>query len=46
MQQVSEYQEKVLEPMRQQIMNNLVFTKDKDGNPVVDTYNTKRVKES
>lgn len=43
-QQVSEYQEKVLEPMRQQIMNNLVFTQDKDGNPVVDTYNTKRVK--
>ena len=44
MQQVNEYQEKVLEPMRQQIMNNLVFTQDKDGNPVVDTYNTKRVK--
>ena len=44
MQQVNEYQEKVLEPMRQQIMNNLVFTKDKDGNPIVDTYNTKRVK--
>lgn len=43
-QQVNEYQEKVLEPMRQQIINNLVFTKDKDGNPVVDTYNTKRVK--
>ena len=43
-QQVNDYQEKVLEPMRQQIMNNLVFTKDKDGNPVVDTYNTKRVK--
>lgn len=44
MQQVNEYQEKVLEPMRQQILNNLVFTQDKDGNPVVDTYNTKRVK--
>lgn len=43
-QQINEYQEKVLEPMRQQIMNNLVFTQDKDGNPVVDTYNTKRVK--
>lgn len=43
-QQVNEYQEKVLEPMRQQIMNNLVFTKDKDGNQVVDTYNSKRVK--
>ena len=43
-QQVNEYQEKVLEPMRQKIMNNLVFTQDKDGNPVVDTYNTKRVK--
>jgi hypothetical protein len=43
-QQVNEYQEKVLEPMRQQIMNNLVFTQDKDGNSVVDTYNTKRVK--
>lgn len=43
-QQVNEYQEKVLEPMRQQIMNNLVFTQDKEGNPVVDTYNTKRVK--
>lgn len=43
-QQVNEYQEKVLEPMRQQILNNLVFTQDKDGNPVVDTYNTKRVK--
>lgn len=44
MKQVNDYQEKVLEPMRQQIMNNLVFTQDKDGNPVVDTYNTKRVK--
>ena len=44
MQQVNEYQEKVLEPMRQQIMNSLVFTQDKDGTPVVDTYNTKRVK--
>ena len=43
-QQVNEYQDKVLEPMRQQIMNSLVFTQDKDGNPVVDTYNTKRVK--
>lgn len=43
-QQVNDYQEKVLEPMRQQIMNNLVFTQDKDGNPIVDTYNTKRVK--
>ena len=43
-QQVNEYQDKVLEPMRQQILNNLVFTQDKDGNPVVDTYNTKRVK--
>lgn len=43
-QQVNEYQDKVLEPMRQQIMNNLVFTQDKDGNPIVDTYNTKRVK--
>lgn len=43
-QQVNDYQEKVLEPMRQQIMNNLVFTHDKEGNPVVDTYNTKRVK--
>lgn len=43
-QQVNEYQERVLEPMRQQIMNSLVFTQDKDGNPVVDTYNTKRVK--
>lgn len=43
-QQVNEYQEKVLEPMRQQIMNSLVFVQDKDGNPVVDTYNTKRVK--
>ena len=32
MQQVNEYQEKVLEPMRQQIMNSLVFTQDKDGN--------------
>lgn len=27
-QQVNEYQEKVLEPMRQQIMNNLVFTQE------------------
>lgn len=43
-QQVSQYQDTVLEPMRQQIMNNLVFTQDKDGNPVVDTYNTKQVK--
>lgn len=43
-QQVNEYQEKVLEPMRQNIMNNLVFTQDKDGNQIVDTYNSKRVK--
>lgn len=43
-QQVNEYQEKVLEPMRQKIMNNLVFTQDKDGNQIVDTYNSKRVK--
>lgn len=43
-QQVNEYQEKVLEPMRQQIMNNLVFIQDKDGNQIVDTYNSKRVK--
>lgn len=42
--QVSEYQENVLEPMRQQIMNNLVFSQDENGNPVVDTYNSKRVK--
>lgn len=43
-QQVSQYQDTVLEPMRQQIINNLAYTQDKDGNYIVDTYNSSKVK--
>jgi len=43
-QQVSQYQDTVLEPMRQQIMNNLVYTQDKGGNYIVDSYNSRKVK--
>lgn len=38
------YQDTVLEPMRQQIMNALVYTQDENGNTVVDGYNSSRVK--
>lgn len=36
--QRSDYVSKVLNPMREQILNALIFTKDKDGNTVVDRY--------
>lgn len=36
--QRSEYVSKVLNPMKEQILNALIFTKDKDGNTVVDRY--------
>lgn len=38
--QRSEYVSKVLNPMKEQILNELIFTKDKDGNTVVDTYHS------
>ncbi len=41
---VRKYQNDVLEPMRQQIMNNLVYAQDKDGNYIVDSYNSSKVK--
>ena len=43
-QQVSQYQDTVLEPMRQQIINNLAYTQDKNGNYAVDEYNSSKVK--
>lgn len=36
--QRSEYVSKVLNPMKEQILNALIFAKDKDGNTVVDRY--------
>lgn len=41
--QRSEYVSKVLNPMKEQILNALIFTKDKDGNTVVDTYNSSKL---
>nr|DAK46099.1 MAG TPA: hypothetical protein [Caudoviricetes sp.] len=38
--QRSDYISKVLNPMKEQILNELIFTKDKDGNTVVDTYHS------
>ncbi len=38
------YQDDVLEPMRQSILNQVVFTQDREGNTVVDGYNTAKVK--
>lgn len=41
--QRSEYVSKVLNPMKEQILNALIFTKDKDGNTVVDTYRSSKL---
>lgn len=41
--QRSEYVSKVLNPMKEQILNELIFTKDKDGNTVVDTYHSSKL---
>lgn len=41
--QRSDYISKVLNPMKEQILNALIFTKDKDGNPVVDTYHSSKL---
>ncbi len=40
----NKFTDDVLEPMRQDIINNLMYTTDKDGNTVVDTYNSSKVK--
>lgn len=40
--QRSEYISKVLNPMKEQILNELIFTKDKNGNTVVDTYHSSK----
>lgn len=41
--QRSDYISKVLNPMKEQILNSLIFTKDKDGNTVVDTYHSSKL---
>lgn len=41
--QRSEYVSKVLNPMKEQILNELIFTKDKDGNTVVDRYRSSKL---
>lgn len=41
--QRSEYVSKVLNPMKEQILNALIFTKDKDGNTVVDRYHSSKL---
>lgn len=41
---VNKFTDDVLEPMRQDIINNLMYTTDKDGNTVVDAYNSSKVK--
>lgn len=41
--QRSEYISKVLNPMKEYILNELIFTKDKDGNTVVDTYHSSKL---
>ena len=41
--QRSDYISKVLNPMKEQILNELIFTKDKDGNAVVDTYHSSKL---
>lgn len=41
--QRSEYVSKVLNPMKEQILNALIFTKDKDGNTVVDRYRSSKL---
>lgn len=42
--QADEYRKQVLEPERNAILQMLLFTTDKNGNPVVDTYNSSKVK--
>nr|DAV12450.1 MAG TPA: hypothetical protein [Caudoviricetes sp.] len=39
----SDYISKVLNPMKEQILNALIFTKDKDGNTVVDRYRSSKL---
>lgn len=41
--QRSEYVSKVLNPMKEQILNALIFTKDKDRNTVVDRYRSSKL---
>lgn len=41
--QRSEYISKVLNPMKELILNELIFTKDKNGNTVVDTYHSTKL---
>lgn len=41
--QRSDYVSKVLNPMKEQILNALIFTKDKDGNTVVDRYRSSKL---
>ena len=41
--QRSDYISKVLNPMKEQILNELIFTKDKDGNTVVDRYRSSKL---
>ena len=42
--QLSAYQDSVLEPARQDILNQLVYTTDKDGNAAVSGYDPKKLK--
>ncbi len=41
--QRNKYVSKVLNPMKEQILNAIVFTKDNDGNTVVDTYHSSKL---
>lgn len=41
--QRNKYVSKVLNPMKEQILNALIFTKDNDGNTVVDTYHSSKL---
>lgn len=41
--QSKKYVSKVLNPMKEQILNSLIFTKDNDGNTVVDTYHSSKL---
>lgn len=41
--QSKKYVSKVLNPMKEQILNALIFTKDNDGNTVVDTYHSSKL---
>lgn len=42
--QLNAYQDSVLEPARQDILNQLVYTTDKDGNAAVSGYDPKKLK--